>query len=64
MKKTNFSTRRDFWRAMIKEQKASGLTASRFCQRKGLSVFRNGVALELMERPEPMWVMELLRLIS
>lgn len=99
MKEAKFSSRREYWKSLIEEQKRSGLSQAEFCAKRGLSrssfynwsstlkrddersalvpvievgnpivepmriVFQNGVALHFAQKPEPEWIMEILRLV-
>jgi hypothetical protein len=37
MKGSDFKTRREYWKALMKEQEGSGLTQAEFCKAKGIS---------------------------
>jgi transposase-like protein len=114
MKQTIFS-KDEYWQALIAEQKASGLSQSKFCSGRGISkstfsqwishfnsqrlegaksqeskplleskskrdlvrvkidnekasafriIFSSGVILEFSERPEPLWITEMMKLIA
>ena len=114
MKQTIFS-KDEYWLALIAEQKASGLSQSKFCSGRGISkstfcqwishfnsqrsegskpqeskvlleskskkdlipvkvyeqralpfriIFASGVSLEFSETPEPLWITEMMKLIS
>jgi hypothetical protein len=114
MKQTIFS-KDEYWQAMIDEQKASGLSQSKFCSARGILkstfsqwishfnsqrsegskpqepkpvfeskskrdlvpvkidnekaspfriIFSSGVILEFSERPEPLWITEMIKLIA
>jgi hypothetical protein len=37
VKEANFSTRQEYWKTLIEEQKSSGLSQAQFCKERGLS---------------------------
>jgi hypothetical protein len=37
MKEANFSTRREYWAALVAEQKTSGLSVPEFCRSRGIA---------------------------
>lgn len=46
MKETNFSKKQEYWKDLLAEQRASGLTVADFCDRRGIasSSFYSGTA--------------------